>query len=65
MAPAAALPQDGIARALSFVGAAIPGSNPRVLLTRLMRGGQSAENAARFLVSTALMLNSSPSSWMH
>jgi hypothetical protein len=30
-----------------------------------MRGGQSAENAARFLVSTALMLNSSQSSSLH
>jgi hypothetical protein len=63
MAPAAAPPQ--VTRALSFVGAAIPGSNPRVLMARLMRSGQTAEGAARFLVATALMLNSSPSSMVH
>jgi hypothetical protein len=64
MAPAAA-PSHEVARALSFVAAAVPGSNPRVLLTRLIGGGQTAGDSARFLVATALMLNNCPSRWLH
>jgi hypothetical protein len=63
MASAAAPSQ--VARALSFVGAAIPGSNPPALLARLIQGGQTAGDSARFLVATALMLHSSPSSMVH
>jgi hypothetical protein len=65
MAPAAALPHDAVARALAFVGAAVPGSNPRALLTRLIRGGQTADAAASYLVALALLVNNSPSKWLH